>query len=41
MLSPSNPSGTWPMNYAFDQYFWQPDDDPKHGIGLFIRVRSL
>ena len=24
------------MNYAFDQYFWQPDGDPKHGVGLFF-----
>jgi len=29
-------SSTWSINYAFDQYFWQPDDDPKHGIGLFF-----
>ena len=24
------------MTYAFDQYFWQPDGDPKHGVGLFF-----
>ncbi len=29
-------SSSWSMSYAFDQYFWQPDGDPKHGIGLFF-----
>jgi porin len=24
------------MSYAFDQYLWQPDGDPKHGIGVFF-----
>jgi porin len=24
------------MNYGFDQYFWQPDGDPKHGVGVFF-----
>jgi len=24
------------MSYGFDQYFWQPDGNPKHGIGLFF-----
>lgn len=27
---------TWSVNYAFDQYLWQPKDDTKHGIGVFI-----
>ena len=22
--------------YAFDQYLWQPEGDPKHGIGMFF-----
>jgi porin len=29
-------SSSWSINYAFDQYFWQPDGNPKHGIGLFF-----
>jgi hypothetical protein len=24
------------VSYSFDRYFWQPDDDPTHGIGLFF-----
>jgi porin len=36
-IQPANRANTtWSMNYAFDQYFWQPDGDPKHGIGLFF-----
>lgn len=27
---------TWAVFYSFDQYFWQPDDDPKRGIGIFF-----
>ncbi len=29
-------NSTWTVVYSFDQYFWQPDDDPKRGIGLFF-----
>jgi porin len=29
-------NSSWSMNYAFDQYFRQPDGDPKHGVGLFF-----
>jgi porin len=29
-------SSSWSMNYGFDQYFWQPDGDPKHGVGVFF-----
>jgi len=40
LLTPTQPanrvSTSWSMNYGFDQYFWQPDGDPKHGIGLFF-----
>jgi porin len=40
LLVPAKPanrkSSSWEVNYAFDQYFWQPDDDPKHGVGLFF-----
>jgi len=40
LLVPARPanrtSGSWALSYAFDQYFWQPDNDPKHGIGLFF-----
>jgi porin len=40
LLVPATPanrkSSSWAFNYSFDQYFWQPDGDPKHGIGLFF-----
>jgi porin len=40
LLTPTQPANrensSWSMNYGFDQYFWQPDGDPKHGIGLFF-----
>ncbi len=29
-------SSSWALSYSFDQYFWQPDGNPKHGIGLFF-----
>jgi porin len=29
-------NSSWSINYALDQYFWQPDGDPKHGVGLFF-----
>ena len=40
LLTPTQPanrtSSTWSITYGFDQYFWQPDGDPKHGIGVFF-----
>jgi porin len=33
---PNHKSSSWAMSYGFDQYFWQPDGNPKHGIGLFF-----
>jgi len=40
LLVPATPanrsSGSWSISYSFDQYFWQPDGDPKHGVGLFF-----
>jgi len=34
---PANRTGSsWTISYSFDQYFWQPDGDPKHGVGLFF-----
>jgi len=40
LLTPIQPvnskSKTWSMNYTFDQYLWQPNGDPKRGIGLFF-----
>jgi porin len=35
-LPPNHESSSWALSYSFDQYFWQPDGDPKHGIGLFF-----
>ena len=29
-------NSTWAVFYSFDQYFWQPAGDPKHGIGMFF-----
>ena len=42
LLVPAQPanraSSTWSVNYAFDQYLWQPAGDAKHGIGVFVSV---
>jgi porin len=35
-LPPNHESSSWALSYSFDQYFWQPDGNPKHGIGLFF-----
>jgi porin len=29
-------SDTWAVFYSFDQYLWQPEGDPKRGIGVFF-----
>ena len=29
-------SSSWSINYAFDQYLWQPEGDPRRGIGVFF-----
>ena len=40
LLVPAQPanreSSTWAVYYSFDQYLWQPEGDPKHGIGMFF-----
>ncbi|MGZ8922789.1 MAG: carbohydrate porin [Methylosarcina sp.] len=40
LLIPVEPAhrkdSTWAVTYSFDQYFWQPDGDPKRGIGVFF-----
>jgi len=36
--SPNCESSTWPVDYAFEQYLWQPADDPKHGLDVFASV---
>jgi porin len=33
---PNRVSSSWAMSYAFDQYLWQPDGNPHHGLGLFF-----
>lgn len=42
LLVPARPanrtSSTWSVSYAFDQYLWQPANDPKHGVGVFASV---
>ena len=36
-IEPANrKNSTWSVIYSFDQYFWQPDNDPKRGIGVFF-----
>jgi porin len=40
LLVPTQPanraSSSWTLSYTFDQYFWQPAGDPKHGVGVFF-----
>jgi porin len=40
LLVPAQPanrsSSSWAVTYAFDQYLWQPDSNPHHGIGVFF-----
>lgn len=33
---PNQTKSSWAMGYSFEQYVWQPDDNPHHGIGLFF-----
>jgi porin len=33
---PNREGSSWALSYSFDQYFWQSDGDPNHGIGLFF-----
>ena len=44
LLLPAQPanrkSSTWAINYGFDQYFWQPEGDPKHGLGVFFDFQA-
>jgi porin len=37
-VPPNHESSSWAVGYAFDQYLWQPDGDPKRGIGVFFSV---
>jgi porin len=37
-VPPNREGSSWAVGYAFDQYLWQPDGDPKHGIGVFVSV---
>jgi len=36
VVPPNQESSSWAVGYAFDQYLWQPVDDPKHGVGVFF-----
>ena len=40
LLNPVQPlnreDSTWAIVYGFDQYFWQPEGDPKRGLGVFF-----
>jgi porin len=33
---PNRSESSWAFDYTFDQYLWQPDGNPHHGIGLFF-----
>jgi porin len=33
---PNHDSSSWALTYAFDQYFWQLDGNPHHGLGVFF-----
>jgi porin len=35
---PNKESSSWAAGYAFDQYLWQPEGDPKHGVGVFFSL---
>jgi len=36
-VEPANrESDSWAFIYSFDQYLWQPEGDPKRGVGLFF-----
>jgi porin len=39
--SPNRESSTCPVDYAFEQYLWQPADDLKHGLGVFASVGAF
>jgi len=40
LVTPDQPANTknrsWSVNYAFDQYLWQPAGDSAHGVGMFF-----
>jgi porin len=40
VLLPTQPANrknsSWSMNYTFDQYFWHPDGNPNHEVGIFF-----
>jgi porin len=36
VVPPNQEGSSWALGYAFDQYLWQPADDPKHGVGVFF-----
>jgi porin len=33
---PNTTSSSWAFSYGFDQYLWQPANDPAHGVGVFF-----
>jgi porin len=33
---PNKKDDTWAVAYTMEQYLWQPDGDPKRGIGVFL-----
>jgi porin len=40
LLVPAEPlnkeDDTWAAVYSFEQFLWQPEGDPKHGVGMFF-----
>jgi porin len=35
-VPPNTEASSWAFSYSFDQYFWQPENKPKQGVGLFF-----
>jgi porin len=37
---PNTKSSSWAFSYTFDQYFWQPENKPEQGVGVFFAFGS-
>lgn len=35
-VPPNKEGSSWAFTYGFDQYFWQPQDKPTQGLGVFF-----
>jgi porin len=39
-VPPNRENSSWTIGYGFDQYLWQPNGDPQHGIGVFFSANA-